>query len=719
MNGKLAAWIALVMLFGSLGLPPSLAAQRSDGLDTPLPTANMCGPGDADAVHFTLAATGDTFPHENIQAVGEAEGYDVLFDAVRPFLQAADLAYTNFDGAMLEGAGYTGYPLFNFKPALATALANAGIDLVSTANNHILDRGPEGIDATLQVLAANGITQHGVVASSATERPPYLPITLSRDGAIVTVGFISATWGTNGIPDPNNQVNLLYQTNSYTNQGGVRPELLAAVRQAAAATDLVVVAPHWGYEYQFYPDSSQITAARQLAEAGADIILGAQSHTLQPVDILDVDGRQVLVIYSLANFLASQGQFQAEYYSATATIFYVGFARSADGTVRVTGYRYLPTIHVANDTRPAPISTGAEPTVITHVRTILRDPDGLRQLPPDPPAPSERIEVCPTLTFAETPDTPIRGDFAHHYATLGGTTVRPPNEALAVFGFPLGPVQRELAGDCSTITNVLYTERQRLEWQSAAPWPYRVVGTQLGPLSLRERHPDQEVSPRTDLSAADAFADPAFRSFYEQFGGLPIFGYPISGGLSETTADGATRTVQYFERARFERSPDGSIQLGLLGREFPDQQAICGGVALPAPITTTNEMPPTAPIPTDTSSIVQNLGERGIGFWLPTLAAIGLALAILALIGFAIADWRAFRSEQRPRGYRPRRTAYERFRAPSAAATTPPAPSAPRKPAAPEPDDAADWDIPSARRTERSSASDDDADDLLRQLLNQ
>src|SRR5262245_35207127 len=61
---------------------------QAGGLDQPLMAANMCGAGDPGDVHFTLAATGDTFPHDNIQTVGEAQGYDYLFDHVRPFLKA-------------------------------------------------------------------------------------------------------------------------------------------------------------------------------------------------------------------------------------------------------------------------------------------------------------------------------------------------------------------------------------------------------------------------------------------------------------------------------------------------------------------------------------------------------------------------------------------------------------------------------------------------------
>jgi poly-gamma-glutamate capsule biosynthesis protein CapA/YwtB (metallophosphatase superfamily) len=586
--------VAGLLLCALLLPPPAATAQtgpRPDGLDQPLLAANMCG-GDAPGeTHFTIAATGDLFPHENIQAFAEAQGYDALFDRVRPFLQAADIGYTNFDGAMLASSPFTGYPMFNFNPALAPALKNAGIGMVSAANNHILDRGPEGIDATLDVLARAGIATHGAVPSGAAgqPRPPFTLIPLSRGGITITLGFVSATWGTNGNPDPFGQVSLLYNSGGeYGRQGGgVRPEVLDAVAQARAAADAVVVAVHWGYEYQFYPDGSQVEAARQLAAAGADVILGAQPHTLQPVDILDTDGRKTLVIYSLANFVASQGAFQYPSYSATATIFYVGLTRRADGGVAVSGYRYLPTIHVDNDTRPAPIMPGELPDVLAHVRLMMRDPGGARQVPPDPAHLTAKLDVCPRLRFEATPELPVGGDFAQHIVTLGsGVSPRPPAEFIAVFGYPLGPAADEPGAGCAGSARVLLTERQRLEWNPGASWPYRVVGAQLGALSYARRYggKPEEAPRRTDLQAPDAFANDAFRAFYGGYGGLHVFGYPISGALQEADAAGAARTVQYFERARFElnaAAPPGAdlltqVQLGLLGREYALLPPPCG-----------------------------------------------------------------------------------------------------------------------------------------------
>ncbi|MEI8166687.1 MAG: CapA family protein [Chloroflexales bacterium] len=677
----------LIALAALLAPPAPVRAQRADSLDQPLLGANFCGPGDRSETPFTLAATGDTFPHENIQAVGEAQGYATLFDDVRPFLQAADLAYTNFDGAMLEGAGYTGYPTFNYNPALATALKGAGIGLVSTANNHILDRGSQGLDATLGVLDANGILHHGAIRSDATAHPAYTTVTLTRGQASVKLGFLSATWGTNGIDDPNHQVNLLYQGNSYGEQGGVRQSVLDAVAQAAAATDLVIVAAHWGYEYQFYPDTSQLDAARRLAEAGADIILGAQSHTLQPVDFIDTGGRKTLVIYSLANFLASQGAFQAESFAATATIFYIGLARSADGTVRVTGYRYLPTIHVAGDTRPAPMQPGTNDAALAHVRLIMRDPGGARQVPATPPAPGARIEVCPPLTLAETPNTPITGDFAQHYATLGGVTLPPLTDSIAALGLPLGPATVELAGDCTTPVPILYTERQRLELHADAPWPYRVTGSQLGASAFARRYPGVAAVRRTNLAAPDAFADSRFRAFYAQHGGLAIFGYPLSGALNEDQPEtGVPTTVQYFERARFELAPatapgaalTAQVRLGLLGRELLDT----GGVAALCPGAAPSPLPPAAlglttatasataaraaapAIRDDDLALIREVAAQIIasaGGWILLLAVSALVVAILALATFAFTDWQSYQRRGARHGYRRRRSAYERF----------------------------------------------------------
>src|SRR5204862_540156 len=191
------------------------------------------------------------------------------------------------------------------------------------------------------------------------------------------------------------------------------------------------------------------------------------------------------------------------------------------GSASVSGYRYLPTIHVDDDTRPAPIPAQGFDDVIAHVRQEMRDPAGARQIGSEPPAPdaeSRRMEgpitICPTVTLPSdsSQQLQIGGDFAQLYATLGGTATRPLADALAVYGAPIGPMVQELAGDCKTITSVLYTERQRLELHPELDWPYRVSGSQIGALIYQQKY-GRAPQRRTNLDG-DAIANQQFKAFF-------------------------------------------------------------------------------------------------------------------------------------------------------------------------------------------------------------
>ncbi|MEI7772771.1 MAG: hypothetical protein WCI67_22470, partial [Chloroflexales bacterium] len=243
------------------------------------------------------------------------------------------------------------------------------------------------------------------------------------------------------------------------------------------------------------------------------------------------------------------------------------------------------------------------------------------------------------------------------------------DRALAVLGLPLGPAASDLAGDCTTTTQVLRTERQRLELHPEADWPYRVSGTQVGAAVFARRYPRAPMVRRTDLAAPGTFADPRFRAFYESYGGLAVFGYPISGPIEEADDTGAPRTAQYFERARFELAPAaaGQVQLGLLGREYPGIAAACGlAAAATTPTPAAGAVAIQRAAGGDVGLVAAPLTALawftgGLGGWLPALALLALLAAMVALIAFAVADWRSYRGRGARRGYRHRRTAHERF----------------------------------------------------------
>ncbi|NWJ94263.1 MAG: CapA family protein [Chloroflexi bacterium] len=552
----------------------TLGRLRTNGVDLtkPLPSFNSCGAGSAVGdTYFTLAAVGDLLLHYNIINTADRQGYDYLFDKVRPFLQAANLTYANFEGSSNPNAPYSGvFPLFNYDPKLAKAAAKAGIDLVSTANNHALDTGPSGLDATLGSLATAGLAQHGTTARNA-KRQVYQPFELKQNNIILKGSFLAYTWGTNGLADPYKQVNELWDAN-----GRLRQSVKDDLARARQETELVVVAAHWGNEYQFLPTSQQIQGAKELTAAGADLILGDHPHTLQPVDLIESEGRQAMLIYSLGNFIAAQDAYQAQSFTQTSLILYLGVTKQADGKVALNGYRYLP-VFIENNTRPVPLLLGSHPEAYRHILQQMRDPQGTRAVNPLNP-PSSIVSICPEYTFAEASGLSIPGDFAQYFATLGtGDKSYQLSQSLALIGFPTSKVVEELSGDCSHLTRVLYTERARLELQPEANWPFRVVGTQLGTNVYFTKYKPPYASPELIPRRLNlAIANPRFKAFFQAFGGLNHFGYPISDELTEIDREtGKTKIVQYFERSRFEyvkdepENPDPlyRVQLGLLTKE--------------------------------------------------------------------------------------------------------------------------------------------------------
>lgn len=252
---------------------------------------------------IVIAAVGDVMMPASIQASisGEKHGYDFLFEKIAPDLSAADITIANLETPVDDKAAVSGYPKFNAKPALLSALKKAGVKIVSIANNHIMDAGPDGMKRTLDNIEASGIIFTGAGRTKAeAAKIKYLK---ARD---VNVAFLSYTYGTNqrlprkALRSPG--VNIL-RTNSEPDLAGAA----VTVRRARASADLVVVSLHWGDEYAVDPAPWQRRVASELIDAGADVILGHHPHVLQPIESHAAqDGRTGLIVFSLGNFTSSQ-----------------------------------------------------------------------------------------------------------------------------------------------------------------------------------------------------------------------------------------------------------------------------------------------------------------------------------------------------------------------------------------------------------------------------
>ncbi|MFH9133864.1 CapA family protein [Streptomyces sp. NPDC017524] len=284
------------------------AGQQSTAPAPSGPPAVARGAGGQDAEGprpFTLLAAGDILPHSSVidRAAVDAggAGYDFapMLAGVAPVVSAADLAFCHMETVYgAEGGPYTGYPSFKSPPEVATALRATGFDSCSTASNHTLDDGAEGVSRTLGALDRAGIRHAGSARTAAeAARPTILPAGPGKGAA--KVAHLAYTYGTNDIPVPADRP----WTVNVTDERGIIEEARAARR---AGADVVVLSAHWGTEWQDEPDATQLELARRLtasADGGRpdiDLIIGTHAHVPQAYE--KVNG--TWVVYGMGDQIA-------------------------------------------------------------------------------------------------------------------------------------------------------------------------------------------------------------------------------------------------------------------------------------------------------------------------------------------------------------------------------------------------------------------------------
>ena len=224
----------------------------------------------------------------------EADGPAIAFAGVRDILAAADIAVANLESAI----GVTGAPApkaytFRAPPVAAEALALAGIDLVSLANNHSLDYGPESLAETRALLGERGILGIGAGPNRAAA---HAPATIAREG--LTIAFLAYV----DVPVERGGFDPRAWTATGETSGVAWLDIPAMAEEIAAArreADLVVVLLHFGFEWEPEPSDAQRGQARAAIDAGAALVIGSHPHVLQPVERYG-DG---LIAYSLGNFV--------------------------------------------------------------------------------------------------------------------------------------------------------------------------------------------------------------------------------------------------------------------------------------------------------------------------------------------------------------------------------------------------------------------------------
>lgn len=259
---------------------------------------------------FSLVMVGDALIHDKIynEALKYGDGtYDFkpMLSFVKPIIEKYDLAYYNQE-TILGGSeiGVSSYPAFNSPYEVGDAMIDAGFNLVSLATNHTLDRGEKAIinsknywDTNDKVLAVGSYL-------SQEERN----VIQSREVNGITYTMLNYTYGTNGIKVPTGKEYLVNiwpvvgnNPDNDSNYQNYKNQIKKDVEAVRDSVDILLVAMHWGVEYQIFPNAYQKDMASYLANLGVDIIIGTHPHVIQPIEWIG----DTLVIYSLGNFISA------------------------------------------------------------------------------------------------------------------------------------------------------------------------------------------------------------------------------------------------------------------------------------------------------------------------------------------------------------------------------------------------------------------------------
>jgi len=321
--------VLLVLLGGCSGTGQPSADRSSISSSPPPPQS------------FTLVATGDVLIHQDRALTAGARRDDGSYDfsgvlaPVAPLIGAADLAICHLETPVAPAGGpYRGYPSFAVQPEIVEALAGVGYDLCSTASNHSLDDGTEGLVRTLDVLDAAGIAHTGTYRSEAETVAPRIV-----DAGGVRVGLVAATFGLNGPPPTGREWSV-----DVAPVPDVDGLLAAAGRARAAGAEVVVASLHCCVEYRHDPTDAQVTAVRALlASPDVDLVLGHHAHVVQPFERIAGEW----AAYGLGNHVAehaTRGHPTEDSVMARFT-----FTRGDDGRFSVTTAEAVPLQIVVGD----------------------------------------------------------------------------------------------------------------------------------------------------------------------------------------------------------------------------------------------------------------------------------------------------------------------------------------------------------------------------------
>lgn len=226
---------------------------------------------------ITLLATGDVMLGRSVNIKTKATGdFNYPYQHTKDELAMADISLINLEGPLVENcpiinSGFT----FCGGTKHIEGLVNAGIDVVNTANNHILNFGNTGFETTNKLVKGHNLILSNQYGAN------YLKV---KGATFAFLGYNDLDYPTNADLEKEKQV------------------IKTHIEQAKSQSDVVVVSTHWGNEYQNQPSARQRDLAHFIIDSGGDLVIGTHPHWIQPIEVY----KDKIVAYSHGNFIFDQ-----------------------------------------------------------------------------------------------------------------------------------------------------------------------------------------------------------------------------------------------------------------------------------------------------------------------------------------------------------------------------------------------------------------------------
>lgn len=287
--------------------------------------------GEAKEQRVTFLCAGDNLIHPQLLRHGTKD-YSYLYEQIKEEVQQADFASINQETIFVKDRGLvSGFPRFGTPIQVGDAIIDAGFNIVTLANNHVLDKGSYGVDVTARFYEEKGITYLGAHPTFQEDTEPQDTVTFVEKNGL-RIALLNYTYGTNGQPMPEGYPHMVERLED-------RERMDIQLETARTQADAVVVFVHWGTEYDAEPDEQQEEYTRYFLEKGVDVVVGTHPHVVQPYEIVqDDNGHEMLVYYSLGNLVSAQEPEECK----TGGLAKFALVKKEEGSVSIEDYSLEP-----------------------------------------------------------------------------------------------------------------------------------------------------------------------------------------------------------------------------------------------------------------------------------------------------------------------------------------------------------------------------------------